>query len=195
MMLFNFIKFELYKSNQIMEFDTMSSKIEIKKTDMTELDVDVIVNAANSGLKQGGGVCGAIFSAAGPYELADACDEIGGCETGSAVITPGFDLKAEYIIHAVGPIWNGGEDNEEELLYSAYEKSLILAMDNGCSSIAFPVISSGIYGYPKKEAWKVALKACGDFINANPNYDISIIFAVLSERSKEMGENTLNEIE
>lgn len=173
----------------------MKSKIEIIQTDITDLDVDVIVNAANSGLQRGGGVCGAIFSAAGPYELEDACNEIGGCETGSAVITPGFDLKADYIIHAVGPIWNGGNDNEEELLYSAYEQSLILAKDNDCGSIAFPVISSGIYGYPKKEAWKVAVKSCRDFINANPDYDINIIFAVISEKSKEMGENTLNEME
>lgn len=171
----------------------MTGNIDIKKASITELDVDAVVNAANSGLREGGGVCGAIFDGAGSGKLAEACREIGGCETGSAVITPGFDLKARYIIHAVGPIWQGGDENEAELLYSTYEKSLILAKENNCRSIAFPVISSGIYGYPKEEAWKIAVMACRDFIDENANYDIDITFAVLSHRSKEMGENTLKE--
>lgn len=169
----------------------MTGNISIKKTGITDLDVDVIVNAANSQLLEGGGVCGAIFSEAGSGELADACEKIGHCETGNAVITPGFNLKAKYIIHAVGPVWHGGENNEENLLYSAYEKSLILAKENDCHSIAFPVISSGIYGYPKKKAWKTAVRACSDFINSNSDYQINIIFAVLSDSSKEIGENTL----
>lgn len=169
----------------------MESEIEIRKIDITELDVDAIVNAANSGLQQGGGVCGAIFKKAGAENLTKACSKIGGCKTGSAAITPGFDLKADYIIHAVGPIWQGGNDNEEELLYSAYTKSLNLAKENDCRSIAFPLISSGIYGYPKNKAWKRAVQACRDFINENEDYKIHIIFAVLSKSSKEMGENTL----
>ena len=172
----------------------MKSSIDVEKIDITQLDVDAIVNAANSNLAHGGGVCGAIFRKAGPHRLADACSEIGGCETGSAVITPGFDLKARYIIHAVGPVWNGGENGEEELLCSAYEKSLILAKENSCSSIGFPVISSGIYGYPKDQAWKVAVEACRDFIFDNPDYPIEIIFAVRSDRSREMGEKTISEI-
>ena len=165
--------------------------IEIRKIDITQLNVDAIVNAANSQLLEGGGVCGAIFREAGSAELAKACSEIGGCETGKAVITPGFNLKADYVIHAVGPVWRGGDDSEAELLYSTYEKSLILAKKNNCKSIAFPLISSGIYGYPKNEAWKIAVRSCDDFLKNNPDYDLKIIFAVLSSESKEMGEKLI----
>lgn len=172
----------------------MKSKIEVKQVEITDLDVDVIVNAANSQLQRGGGVCGAIFHEAGSEELTKACDEIGECKTGEAVITPGFNLKSDYIIHAVGPIWNGGNSNEEELLYSAYENSLKLAKENDCHSIGFPVISSGIYGYPKKDAWKVAVNACNDFIENNPDYTINIVFAVLSDDSRVMGEAAINAI-
>ena len=171
----------------------MKSSIEVKQIGITELDVDVIVNAANSLLQMGGGVCGAIFHEAGPNELTEACNEIGGCDTGEAVITPGFNLKSDYIIHAVGPVWNGGNDNEEELLYSAYENSLKIAKKYDCRSIGFPVISSGIYGYPKREAWRVAVRACNDFISNNPDYSIRIIFAVLSDSSRVMGEDAINE--
>lgn len=172
----------------------MESTIEVRKIDITELDVDAIVNAANRYLKEGGGVCGAIFRKAGSDELREACSRIGGCETGSAVITPGFELESEYVIHAVGPIWNGGHDDEAELLYGAYENSLALAKENDCHSIGFPVISSGIYGYPKEEAWEIGIQSCNDFINANPDYPISIIFAVLSHKSKELGNETLHRI-
>ena len=171
----------------------MESNIKVKQVDITDLDVDVIVNAANSGLHEGGGACGAIFQKAGSANLTEACSNIGGCETGDAVITPGFNLLAKYIIHAVGPIWHGGDDNEEKLLYNAYIHSLSLARKNDCHSIAFPLISSGIYGYPKKEAWKVAIKACNDFINENLDYPISIIFAVLSGQSKKMGKQAIKE--
>lgn len=172
----------------------MNGNIEIRQIDITELNVDAIVNAANSHLSEGGGVCGAIFRKAGSFELTEACSQIGFCETGNAVITPGFDLPAKYVIHAVGPIWYGGDENEAELLYSAYQHSLILAKQNSCRSIAFPLISSGIYGYPKKQAWEIALKACSDFINENEDFPISIIFAVLSSESKELGENTIREM-
>ena len=171
----------------------MKSKIQIKQTNIVDLNVDAVVNAANSHLQEGGGVCGAIFAAAGPHELTEACSKIGGCKTGNAVITSGFNLKAKYIIHAVGPIWNGGNDNEEELLYSTYENSLKLAKEYNCHSIGFPVISSGIYGYPKREAWRVAVRACNDFISNNPDYSIRIIFAVLSDSSRVMGEDAINE--
>ena len=171
----------------------MKSSIEVKQIGITELDVDVIVNAANSLLQMGGGVCGAIFHEAGPQELTEACNEIGGCDTGEAVITPGFNLKSDYIIHAVGPVWNGGDNNEEELLYGAYENSLKLAKEHDCSSIGFPVISSGIYGYPKREAWEVAIRACNDFISNNPDYPIRIIFAVLSSESRFMGESAIKD--
>lgn len=172
----------------------MPSNIEIRKIDITELDVDAIVNAANSRLMEGGGVCGAIFRKAGSDELAEACHEIGSCETGNAVITPGFNLSAGYVIHAVGPIWQGGDEGEADLLYSTYRQSLILAMENGCHSIGFPLISSGIYGYPKRQAWKVAIQSCNDFLNDYQDYEIDIIFAVLSDESKELGEKTVNEI-
>ena len=173
----------------------MKGTMEIQQKGITDLDVDAVVNAANSQLLEGGGVCGAIFSEAGSYELTEACNEIGECPTGSAVITPGFDLKAKYIIHAVGPIWRGGGENEEELLYSAYAKSLALAKEHDCSSIGFPVISSGIYGYPKDEAWEVAIRACLDFLNDNPDYPIRIIFAVISDSSREMGESILKKLD
>ena len=133
------------------------SSITIQKTSITGLQVDAIVNAANSRLMNGGGVCGAIFQAAGAYELQAACNKIGKCNTGNAVITPGFKLPAKYVIHAVGPIWNGGAYNEAQLLYSAYKQSLKVAKENGIHSIAFPLISAGIYGYPKDEAWRDGL--------------------------------------
>lgn len=167
------------------------NRITIKKISITELDTDAIVNAANSGLLAGGGVCGAIFRAAGYDELQAACDRIGHCDTGSAVITPGFRLKAKYIIHAVGPIWNGGTDGEPELLYSAYRKSLNLVMENGCHSIGFPLISAGIYGYPVQKAWEQALRACMDFIEKNKDYGIDIVFAVLSDDIINIGNEIL----
>lgn len=172
----------------------MKSNMEVKQIDITELDVDVIVNAANSQLLEGGGVCGAIFHKAGSMELAKACSKIGGCKTGDAVITPGFNLLAKYIIHAAGPVWQGGDNNEAELLYNAYKNSLFLAKENDCHSIAFPLISSGIYGYPKVQAWKTAIQACKDFLTDNPDYPIRIVFAVLSDESKKLGENTINSI-
>lgn len=167
------------------------NSITIKQTDITDLNADAVVNAANTKLHEGGGVCGAIFKKAGREKLKDACSKIGGCKTGCAVITLGFNLNAKYIIHAVGPVWSGGKSGEAKLLYSTYRESLALAKKNNCRSIAFPLISSGIYGYPKIEAWKIAIKACYDFINENNS--IEITFAVLSDKSKELGENILNE--
>lgn len=172
----------------------MKSTIEVKKIDITELNVDAIVNAANSQLLEGGGVCGAIFRKAGSAELANACFNIGRCETGKAVITPGFSLSAKYVIHAVGPVWQGGNNNESELLYNAYKESLILAKENNCHSIGFPLISSGIYGYPKNQAWEIAIQSCQDFIEDYPDYPINIIFAVLSDESEKLGNKAINEI-
>ena len=170
------------------------SKIEIIKKGITKLDVDVIVNAANKHLQAGGGVCGAVFQDAGYTELQKACDKIGFCHTGSAVITPGFNLKAKYIIHAVGPVWKGGNADEPKKLYSCYKNSLELANENSCHSIAFPLISSGIFGYPKDKAWRKALQACLDFISENEDYDIDIYFAVLDDSAKALGEKTLLEL-
>lgn len=145
----------------------------IIRADITTLNTDAIVNAANSRLAQGGGVCGAIFSAAGAVELQKACDAIGYCPTGGAVITPGFDLSAKYVIHTVGPVY-GVDDNSETLLYSCYKNSLDLAKEKGLNSIAFPVISSGIFGYPKREALSIAQRAIKDFLSVN-DMDINLV--------------------
>ena len=170
------------------------SIIEIKKIGITKLDTDAIVNAANEGLWEGGGVCGAIFRDAGSAELTKACNAIGGCKTGDAVITPGFKLPARYVIHAVGPRWTGGNHNEPKLLYSAYKQSLILAKENRLHSIGFPLISAGIFGYPLEQAWRKAIQACNDFIQNNSDYGIRIIFAVLDDKILSVGEDTLKEI-
>lgn len=171
-----------------------NSSIEIKKIGITRLCTDAIVNAANEGLREGGGVCGAIFREAGSAELTKACDAIGGCKTGNAVITPGFDLPAKYIIHAVGPVWNGGKQNEPKLLYSAYKQSLLVAKEHNCHSIGFPLISAGIFGYPKDQAWRKAIQACQDFIKNNPEYEMKIVFAVLDDEIKAIGERVLNDL-
>lgn len=169
------------------------SNIQIIKKGITDFDTDVIVNAANSRLRAGSGVCGAIFAEAGHAKLEKACKEIGFCETGNAVITDGFSLKAKYIIHAVGPIWNGGRDNEPQLLYNAYYNSLRLACENNCRSIVFPLISSGIFGYPKERAWQTAIEACKSFLTENSNYEMQIYFAVLEDAVKKLGERILAE--
>ena len=165
----------------------MFSTIEIQKISIVDLDTDAIVNAANEALAAGGGVCGAIFKAAGYKELQAACDVFAHCDTGDAVITPGFKLKAKYVIHTVGPIWRGGNGDEPKLLYSAYKQSLIVAKENGLHSIAFPLISAGIYGYPQDQAWRKALQACHDFIEANKDYEIDIIFAVIDDDVMDKG--------
>ena len=131
--------------------------IEIVVGDITTLDVDVIVNAANESLLGGGGVDGAIHRAAGP-ELLEYNRALGGCPTGEARISPGFHLPARWIVHAVGPIWRGGEHGEPQLLERAYRKSFALAREAGAASIAFPAISTGVYGYPKRGAARIALR-------------------------------------
>ncbi len=147
----------------------------IIREDITKLKVDAIVNAANTGLKMGGGVCGAIFKAAGPAELQAACDKIGPIKTGQAVITPGFGLPVKFVIHTAGPVYRQDEKEESErLLRAAYTNSMKLALENDCQSVAFPLISSGIYGYPKDEALRVASTAIQDFI-ADHDLDVKLV--------------------
>ena len=134
-------------------------RLEAVHGDITEEATDAIVNAANSGLARGAGVCGAIFAKAGAG-LEDACAALGGCPTGDAKVTPGFGLSARWIVHAVGPVWHGGGRGEPELLASAYRRSLQVAADAGARSIAFPAISTGIYGYPLEPATEVAVRVC-----------------------------------
>ncbi|MDR2089648.1 MAG: macro domain-containing protein [Clostridiales Family XIII bacterium] len=150
--------------------------LSIIQNDITKLRVDAIVNAANTELRMGGGVCGAIFKAAGVRALQAVCDGLAPIGTGEAVITPGFALPAKYVIHTAGPVYRGGAHGEERLLLSCYVNSLKLAVENACGSMAFPLISSGIYGYPKEEALRVATAAIRDFLlESGDGIDVSLI--------------------
>lgn len=166
-------------------------KVSISKINIIKLDTDAIVNAANMELRPKGAVCQGIFKAAGYEKLLAACESIGHCEVGSVVVTPGFDLKSKYIIHAVGPLWRGGQFREGKLLYSVYKQSLRLAVKMGCTSIGFPLISSGACGYPVEKAWRKALQACNDFLDED---DIDIVFAVNSDEVLGIGGKILDEI-
>nr|WP_318246240.1 macro domain-containing protein [Bacillus sp. PS06] len=154
--------------------------LEIIRNDLTKMKVDAIVNAANQKLKMGGGVCGAIFRAAGVNELQHACDEIGECPVGQAVITDGFNLPATYIIHTVGPIWKDGSYKEAEQLRNSYDHSLELAKKYQCESIAFPLISTGIYGYPKEEALHIAVSTISSFLL---QHDMLVYLVVFDQSS------------
>jgi O-acetyl-ADP-ribose deacetylase (regulator of RNase III) len=142
--------------------------------DITIMKTDAIVNAANTSLRMGGGVCGAIFRKAGPEELQKACDAIGGCPVGQAVITRGYRLPAAYVIHTVGPVWQGGSAGEEDLLRACYRNSLALAQAHGLSSVAFPLISAGIFGYPKEAALKIARETIVSFLET-ANLDVYLV--------------------
>ncbi len=148
-----------------------SSQLELVEGDITQQDVDVIVNAANSSLLGGGGVDGAIHRAAGPALLEECC-KVGGCPTGEARITGGGRLAARYVIHAVGPVYRGGTRGEAELLASAFRHSLELATQHGLRSIAFPAISTGVYGYPKEEAAHIALSTIREYLRTHPQIEL-----------------------
>lgn len=159
--------------------------------DITQETTDAIVNAANSSLAPGGGVCGAIHRAAGP-ELARACAELGGCPTGDARITPGFALKAGHVIHAVGPMWHGGAKGEPDDLASCYRRSLELADEYGLRSIAFPAISTGIYGYPLDQATEIAVRTVRDTVRTHPNVAL-VRFVCFSETDLHEYQRVLSE--
>ncbi|WP_211653357.1 macro domain-containing protein [Planococcus alpniumensis] len=166
--------------------------LQIVRNDITKMTTDAIVNAANSNLKMGGGVCGAIFRAAGPKQLQKACDRVGHCAVGEAVPTDGFELNAKYIIHTVGPVWEGGGRNEEVLLRNCYRNSLELAIELGCESIAFPLISTGIFGYPKESALRVATEEINEFLN---EHDMDVYLVVLDKQSFGLSQKLYESIE
>lgn len=163
----------------------------IIRQDITKMKVDAIVNAANRDLAMGGGVCGAIFKAASIADMQKACALLAPIHTGEAVITPGFRLPAKYVIHTVGPVYRGGQAGEEEQLRSCYLNSLKCAVQNKCESIAFPLISSGIYGYPKGEALSVATLAIQDFL---ADHDMDVYLAVFDKTAFEVSEKLLGEV-
>lgn len=167
-------------------------KIELVRGDITRIDVDAIVNAANTSLLGGGGVDGAIHRAAGPELLAE-CRGLGGCPTGSARITKGYRLPARFVIHAVGPVYRDGQSGEPELLAGCYRTALNLAVDNGCTSIAFPAISCGVYGYPMDQAARIALRETINFLSSHDQIT-QVVFVLFDDRGLDVYRSVLNQL-
>ncbi len=169
------------------------ARLDIVVADITTLDVDAIVNAANTSLLGGGGVDGAIHRAAGPELLAE-CRVLGGCDTGAAKITHGYNLKARAVIHAVGPVWQGGDADEADLLGSCYRSALDLAAAHGLTSIAFPAISTGVYGFPADLAARIAVGTVASELAAQPRRMARVIFCCFSRESAEHHVNAFAEL-
>lgn len=168
----------------------MSGTMKIAVADLTTLEVDAIVNAANTSLLGGGGVDGAIHRAAGP-ELLEACRELNGCATGDAKITPGFRLPAKWVVHTPGPVWRGGNHGEPELLASCYRRSLALAAEKGVKTIAFPCISTGIYGFPAEKASKIAVSSVREALESLSE-PMDVIFCCFSVKNADFYHKMLN---
>jgi O-acetyl-ADP-ribose deacetylase (regulator of RNase III) len=169
---------------------TAVQRVEAVRGDITKLDVDAVVNAANRTLLGGGGVDGCIHRAAGPKLLA-MCATLGGCRTGEAKITPGYRLPARHVIHAVGPVWRGGERGEADLLAGCYRRSLELAVRHGLETIAFPCISTGVYGYPKAEACRIAIETTLAFLDSHPEIR-KVLFVCFGEADLDVYRQTLD---
>lgn len=167
------------------------NRIRLVRGDITQIEADAIVNAANNTLLGGGGVDGAIHRAAGS-RLLEACKKLNGCKTGEAKVTSAFNLKAKFVIHTVGPVWKGGMQLEAQLLHDCYVNSLLLAKENDCQSIAFPNISTGVYNFPKVDAARIAVQSVLDFVKLNetPN---EIIFVCFDEENENLYKQSLTE--
>jgi O-acetyl-ADP-ribose deacetylase (regulator of RNase III) len=168
------------------------ARMSVVEGDITALPVDAIVNAANRELRRGGGVCGAIHRAAGP-ELEAECLQLGGCETGDAKITRGYRLPARHVIHTVGPVWQGGESGEPLLLASCYRRSLELAAGHGLRSVAFPAISTGIFGFPPEQAAPIAVRTVAETLAGRP--DMEVVFCCFGRESAALHERALAGLE
>ena len=179
--------------DKMKNFSDLLRKISIIQGDITLMECDAIVNAANTSLLGGGGVDGAIHRAAGPELLAE-CRQLNGCPTGKAKITKGYHLPAKYVIHTVGPVWRGGQHHEDELLASCYAESLKLAQENDIRSIAFPAISTGIYGFPKERAANIAVNTVLDYLENYSTID-KVIFVCFSHQDREIYEETIRRME
>jgi O-acetyl-ADP-ribose deacetylase (regulator of RNase III) len=170
----------------------MKGQIEIVEGDITKQKVDAIVNAANTSLLGGGGVDGAIHRAAGP-QLLEECRTLGGCPTGEAKITKGYELPAQWVIHTVGPVWSGGERNEDKLLANCYRNSLKLAVEHGIKTVAFPSISTGAYRFPLERATRIAIKEVIDVLDREPSIE-KVVFVCFGDRAYNTYKRTLAEM-
>ncbi len=171
--------------------DNVAGRMEVMQGDITKLEVDAIVNAANPSLLGGGGVDGAIHRAAGP-RLLEECKILGGCPTGNAKLSNGYDLPAKFVIHTVGPVWHDGDDDEDPLLERCYSRSLALAVENGAKTIAFPAISTGVYGFPKERAANIAVETVGAFLKDDKTLD-KVIFCCFDQGTYEIYRRILAE--